>query len=82
MPLKRAGKKNASSAFRVGQIYILFIDLRLKKSSTKKKTPWERLPKKATDLKVYACSDTDLGKILFHYVRVRFIAYSSVEFPQ
>ena len=42
--------------------------LRLKKRSTNKKTlPWERLPE-ATDSKVYACSDTDLGEVLYLYV--------------
>ena len=48
--------------------HVSFIGLlRLKKRSTEKKTPWERLPK-ATDWKVYACSDIDLGEVLFHYV--------------
>ena len=39
----------------------------MKKRSTEKKTPWERLPN-ATDWKIYACSDMDLGEVLFHYV--------------
>ena len=34
---------------------------------SEKKTPWERLPK-VTDWKIYACSDIDLGEVLFHYV--------------
>ena len=34
----------------------------VQKKSTEKKTPWERLPK------VYACSDIDLGELLFHDV--------------
>ena len=44
----------------------------------------------ATDSKVYACSDTDFGEVLFYYVlfcdkkigifRARFIAFPLVEF--
>ena len=54
--------------FNTIQFYALFIGLlRLKKRSTEKKTPRERLPK-AIDWKIYACSDMDLGEVLFHYV--------------
>ena len=43
---------------------VIFIGLlRLKKRSTEKKTPCE-----TTESKVYACSDIDLGEVLFHYV--------------
>ena len=34
----------------------------------KKKHRGKKDCQKATDSKVYACSDTDLGKVLFHYV--------------
>ena len=47
---------------------------------------------KATDSKFYACLDTNLGKVLFHYIMlwdkekgnfpIRFIASPSVEFPK
>ena len=47
---------------------------------------------KATDSKFYACLDTNLGEVLFHYIMlwdkekgnfpVRFIASPSVEFPK
>lgn len=36
------------------------------KDVTKKKPPWERLPK-ATDSKVHGCLDTDFGEFLFHF---------------
>ena len=58
------------------------------KDVTKKKPPWERLPK-ATDSKVHGCLDTDFGEVLFHYVifttkkmsifRVRFTAFANSE---
>lgn len=44
-----------------------FLNACLKKSSTEKKTPWERL-RKATDSKVYTFSDIDPSKVLFYYV--------------
>ena len=74
---------------------VIFIGLlRLKKWSTEKKNTAGKIAKRrqnATDSKVSACSDIDLGEVLFHYVmfcdrktgifRARFIAFPSVEFP-
>ena len=39
-----------------------------KNKSTERETRGEQLLKKATDLKVYTCSDTDLGEVPFHDV--------------
>ena len=43
------------------------ICIRPRKRSTEKETLWKDCHK-ATDLKVYACSDIYLGEVLFYYV--------------
>ena len=75
--------------------FVIFIGLlRLKKWSTEKKAPQERLPKgdRSRQVRKFTSAQIDLGEVLFDYVmfcdrktgifRARFVAFPSVEFPK
>ena len=71
---------------------VIFLGLlRLKRGQRKRKHSRKDC-QKVTDLKVYACPDSDLSEVLYHYIifwtkkigifGIRFIALPWVEFPK